>query len=89
MHTFMCLLALLLSRVVEHQARKCGRRESLSGILGLLGTVRLAMVVLPSGKKGGRPRCQWQLEESETEAIELLMSLVPLKPPFVHTVGVG
>jgi len=88
-HTFMCLLALLLSRVVEHDARKHGRRESLSTVLDLLGTVRLAMVLLPSGKKGGRPRCQWQLEECEPEVLDLFKSLVPPKPPFVYTGGTG
>ncbi len=84
-HTFLCLLALLLSRVVEHQARKLGRREGLSGILDLLGTVRLAMVLRPSGEKGGRPRCQWQLEECEPAVLDLFHSLVPSKPPFVYT----
>lgn len=84
-HTFLCLLALLLSRVVEYQARKCGRHEGLSGVLDLLGTVRLAMVLQPSGKKGGRPRCRWQLEECEPEVSKLFKSLVPSKPPFVYT----
>ncbi len=84
-HTFMCLLALLLSRVVEHQVRKHGRHEGLSGVLDLLGTLRLAMVLQPSGKKGGRPRCRWQFEECEPEVLRLFKSLVPSKPPFVYT----
>ncbi|MFQ5505680.1 MAG: IS1634 family transposase [Planctomycetota bacterium] len=88
-HTFMCLLALLLSRVVENEARRFGRREGLSGVLDLLGTIRLAMVLRPSGKKGGRPRCQWQLEECESEVLKLFQSLVPNKPPFVYTGGTG
>jgi len=84
-HTFMCLLALLMGRVLEQEARKLGHRESLSALLDLLGTVRLAMVLRPSGKKGGRPRCQWQLEEGQSEAFELFKRLVPPKPPFVYT----
>ena len=86
-HTFMCLLALLISRVVEHEARKLGRSEGLSALLDRLGTVRLAMVLRPSGKKGGRPRCQWQLEVCEPETLRLFKSLVPPKPPFVYTDG--
>jgi hypothetical protein len=81
----MCLLALLMGRVLEQEARKLGHRESLSALLDLLGTVRLAMVLRPSGKKGGRPRCQWQLEEGQSEAFELFKRLVPPKPPFVYT----
>jgi len=84
-HSFICLLALLLGRVVEHEARKLGRRESLSGLLDLLGTVRLAMVLRPSGKKGGRPRCDWQLEEADDDARDLFTSLVPARAPFVYT----
>ena len=54
MHAFICLLALLLARIVEHQARGLGRREGLSGLLERLGDVRLARMLHSSGKKGGR-----------------------------------
>jgi transposase len=84
-HTFICLLALILSRVIEAQARSLDSTQGLSGLLDLLGTIRLAMVLKPSGKKGGRPRCQWTLEDSNTEAAELFRHLVPDKPPFVYT----
>jgi transposase len=84
-HAFICLLALLLARVVEREARQMGRRESLSGLLDLLGTIRLAMVVRSPGKKGERPRAEWQLEEMDDELAELFRRLVPNVPPFVYT----
>lgn len=86
-HTFICLLGLLLGRVVERQARELGYRQGLSGLLDLLGTVRLAMVLTPSRKRGGRPRCTWQLEQADDEAIRLLRALVPARAPFVYTDG--
>jgi transposase len=84
-HAFICLLALLLARVVEHKARSLGYHESLSALLDLLGTVRLAMVLTASGAKGGRPRTNWQLEEPSTQARTLFEACVPAKPPFVYT----
>ena len=84
-HTFCCLLALLLGRVIELEARELGHRQGLSGLLDVLGTVRLAMVLRPSGKKGGRPRCEWKLEEATPEALRLFRRLVPKEPPFVYT----
>ncbi len=87
-HTFICLLGFLLGRVLEREARALGYTEGLSGLLDLLGTVRLAMVLSPSGKKrGGRPRCTWQLEQADPEALRLLRHLVPDKAPFVYTDG--
>ena len=84
-HTFCCLLALLLGRVIELEARKLGYRQGLSGLLDLLGTIRLAMVLRSSGKKGGRPRCEWKMEEADPDALRLFEHLVPQKPPFVYT----
>ena len=84
-HTFICLLGLLLARIVELESRKLGRTECLSGLLDLLGSVRLAMILRPSGKKGGRPRCQWQLEEAEPGILDYFLKLVPAEPPFVYT----
>ncbi len=86
-HAFICLLALLLARIVEHQARGLGHRGGLSGLLDLLGTVRLAMTLRPSGKKGGRPRADWQLEVADPDLADLFRALVPDKPPFVYTDG--
>ena len=84
-HTFICLLALLLGRVIEHEARALGRAEGLSTLLDELGRIRLAMVLHASGKKGGRPRAEWQLEEAEAETLDLFRALVPSKRPFVYT----
>ncbi len=85
-HTFLCLLALLLARLVEREARKLGRSEGLSGLLELLASVRLALVLRPSGK-GGRPRAQWQLEDGPEEAATFFRQIVPGRPPFVYTDG--
>ena len=84
-HTFCCLLALLLGRVIEFQARQLHYTQGLSGLLDVLGTVRLAMVLRPAGNKGGRPRCEWALEQTEPEAMRLFRHLVPAQPPFVYT----
>ncbi len=84
-HTFCCLLALLLGRLVEFQARELHYTEGLSGLLDLLATVRLAMVLKPAGKRGGRPRCEWTLEQAGPEALRLFRHLVPAQPPFVYT----
>ena len=84
-HTFCCLLALLLGRLVEFQARELHYTEGLSGLLDLLATVRLAMVLKPAGKRGGRPRCEWTLEQTEPQTLRLFRHLVPAQPPFVYT----
>jgi transposase len=84
-HAFICLLALLLVRVVEREARKHHRHEGASGLLDMLATIRLAMILRPSTKKGGRPRAEWQLEETEPEVDRLFRALVPPRPPFVYT----
>jgi len=86
-HAFICLLALLLSRVVEREARVLGRHEGLSGLLDLLAEIRLSMILKPSGRKGGRPRADWQLEIADDEIADFFMHLVPQKRPFVYTDG--
>lgn len=86
-HAFICLLGLLLARAVEREARKLDRQEGLSGLLDLLADIRLAMVLEPSGEKGGRPRANWQLETVDEATAELFRALVPDKPPFVYTDG--
>lgn len=84
-HTFICLVALLLARLVEWKARQIGYQNQLSTLLDTLGSVRLAMILQPSGKKGGRPRCEWSLEEIDKDTLRLFKQLVPQKPPFVYT----
>lgn len=86
-HAFICLLALLLARVVEREARKLGRREELSSLLDLLADIRLAMVLEPSGEKGGRPRANWQLEVADKSIADFFHALVPESEPFVYTDG--
>ncbi len=84
-HTFICILALLLCRLLERESRAAGYQGSLSRLLDLLGCIRLAMVLRPSGSNGGRPRCEWMLEDSEPEARATYQRLVPRRPPFVYT----
>ena len=85
MHTFICLLAYLLCRLIERESRAVGYQGSLSNLLDLLGTVRVAMIVRPSGTRGGRLSCTWVMEESDPEAWRLFRHLVPDKTPFVYT----
>ena len=84
-HTFCCLLALLLGRLIEFKARELHYTQGLSGLLDRLATVRLAMLLKPAGHKGGRPRCEWSLEQAEPETMRLFRHLVPAQPPFVYT----
>jgi len=88
-HTFICLLALLLSRLVERESRSAGYQGSLSSLLDVLGSIRLAMVLWPAESPRGPPRCGWVLEESEPEAWHLYQRLVPPVPPFVYTAESG
>lgn len=81
-HAFICLAALLVARTVEHQARRQGWKGSLSGLLDRLASIRLAMVLQPTK---GRPRCTWQLEETDPETHDLFASLVPSAAPFCYT----
>jgi transposase len=84
-HAFICMLALLLSRVVEQRARALGHKRSLSALLESLGHVRLALVLHSSGSKGGRPRSNWQLEATDPATEALFRGLVPQTAPFVYT----
>jgi transposase len=86
-HAFICLLALLLARTVERKIQEAQRPRSLSALLESLANVRLAMILRPSGKKGGRPRAEWQLEDADDESAQLFRAVVPNRPPFVYTDG--
>ena len=81
-HAFICLAALLLARTVEHQARHNGWKGSLSGLLDRLAGIRLAMVLQPTK---GRPRCTWQLEETDPETLDLFAKLVPPSASVCYT----
>ena len=83
--TFLCLLAYLLCRLIERDCRAIGYQGSLSHLLELLGSIRLALRVEPAGTRGGRPHCTWVLEESAGEAQRLFTHLVPPTVPFVYT----
>ncbi|MCX7049883.1 MAG: IS1634 family transposase [Candidatus Sumerlaeota bacterium] len=84
-HTFLCLLAYLLARLVELEARKAGWRDGLDALLNELADIRLAMVLRCAGPQGGRPRCEWQLEEADPEMRSIFGKLVPHAPPFMYT----
>lgn len=84
-HTFLCLVGFLLSRLIEWEARKAAFTQELSGLLDLLGQVRLAMTLQPSGEQGGRPRCEWLLEDAPKDAFRLYRQLVPEESEFVYT----
>ena len=86
-HAFICVLALLLVRTVEREVPQRLRCGSLSALLETLANVRLAMVLQPSGKKGGRPRAEWQLEVTDKDTADLFRAVVPNHQPFVYTDG--
>jgi transposase len=84
-HTFLCLVAFLLARLVELEARKEGWREGLDALMDQLANIRLVMVLQAVGPKGGRPRCHWQLEEADAEIKNIFDKLVPHQAPFMYT----
>jgi transposase len=84
-HTFICLVALLLCRLVEREGRSAGYQGSLSSLLEFLSTIRLALVLWPADTPKGHPRCTWLLEDCAPEAWQLYQRLVPPVPPFGYT----
>jgi transposase len=84
-HAFICVTAYLLARLVHLEAREAGYEGSLCGLLDDLATVRLAMMLEPSGKQGGRPRCRWRLEERDPQIDRIYRRLTPDRPPFMYT----
>jgi transposase len=69
-HTFICLLGLLLSQVLWKKAREAGHLISLETLLDRLGEVRQAEV-LTLGSHRGRPARTTQLEQMEPELQKL------------------
>ena len=66
-HTFICLLGLLLAEILRKKVHDAGIKMSLDDILYHLGNIRES-VLLFSTKQKGRPRVEIQLEETdETE----------------------
>jgi transposase len=88
-HTFLCLLALLLGRLVERESRALGYQGSLASLVDLLSSIRLALILGPAETPKGRPRCAWRLEDSSAEAWHLYQRFVPPIPPFVYTSSRG
>ena len=84
-HTFLCLVALLLCRLVERECRGAGYQGSLSGLVDLLSPIRFALVRWPADTPTGHPRCPWLLADCAPEAWQLYQRLVPPVPPFVYT----
>ena len=67
MHTFICLLGLLLTEILRKKVHDAGIKMSLDEILGYLGNIRESVSLLSPGGKG-KPRVEVQLEEmDETE----------------------
>lgn len=84
-HAFICFLAYTLSRLIQREAeRQVKWKGSLSNLLTELGKVRLAMVIQ---NEGGKPQCQWILEQRDPALLKLFGCLVPKAPPFVYTSG--
>ncbi len=88
-HTFICLLALMLSRLLEREARRHDYKHCLSGLLDELATIRLALIMTPGNSQRAPVDCQWQLEEADQNTLSLFLKLVPNREPFVYTVANG
>ena len=66
-HTFICLLGLLLTEILRKKVYDAGIKISLDEILSYLGNIRESVSLLSPGGKG-KPRVEVQLEEmDETE----------------------
>ncbi|MBM3463234.1 MAG: IS1634 family transposase [Armatimonadetes bacterium] len=84
-HAFICFLAYTLSRLIQREAEQQAKwKGSLSTLLKDLGKIRLAMVA-HIHKDGGKPQCQWVLEQRDPSLLKLYRGLVPDRPPFVYT----
>lgn len=74
---FICLAALLLTRVLEREAQARGWHVTGDSLLRELANVRLAMVLRAPGPKGGRPKADWMLEEAAPATMEAFRAWVP------------
>lgn len=98
-HVFICMLALLMGRLVEQEARSLGMQESLSHLMDQLSTIRLSvMIQKPKVQKKAKQSktktasdalsIQWMLEQTPAKIMNLFESLVPQRAPFVYTKSV-
>jgi hypothetical protein len=69
-HTFICLLGLLLAEILRKKAHDAGIKMSLDDILYHLGNIRESVSIFSTGEKG-KPRVEVQLEEMDETEKEL------------------
>jgi hypothetical protein len=74
-HAFCCLVGYLLAALVRRHARQMDYTHGLGRLLGMLNEVRIVLRT-ERGKRPGRPRVRWQLEENAPDATRLYASLV-------------
>jgi len=77
-HTFICLIGLLLSQILWKKAREAGHNLSLESLLDRLAEVRQAEIVTVTSLRG-KPVKKTQLEEMELELQRLYNDLVMVK----------
>ena len=89
------MLALIMGRLIEREARSLGMKESLSHIMDRLGAIRLSVVIRQLGvgkqaKQSNRKNVadlspQWMLEQASPQIMNLYEAIVPQRAPFVYT----
>lgn len=73
-HTFCCVLAYLLAKLLQCKARQIGYRGSLAALLDQLSTIR-QVTVMEARQGSGRPRVTTQLESLEPPTQTLARAL--------------
>lgn len=95
-HVFICMLALIMGKLVEREARSMGMKESLSHIMDKLRTIRLSLMISDSKlnpkQKSSKTKnevndlsLQWMMEKTSPKIMRLYEVFVPQKAPFVYT----
>jgi transposase len=74
-HTFICLIGLLLSQVLWKKARNLGYNYSIESLIDMLSDVRMTEIVSITGFRG-KPAKISQLEEMEPELNKLYQELL-------------
>jgi len=74
-HTFICVIGLLLSQLLWKKAKECGYNYSIQTLLDRLSEIRKAQIVTLTGLKG-KPVKETQLEEMEPELKKLYDDLL-------------
>ena len=74
MHTFICVMGLLLSQLLWKKARNLGYSMSVDDLLDRLTSIRKAEIVTVS-EIGGKPHREEVLEEMEPELAKLFSDL--------------